>query len=192
MSALGDALVHYAIEIANDNRYHYVNWNAGETNRGPWSYDCATFNSLTIYKAMGWDDWINPAHGGIGYFWPSIADEVYGSFNFLIANGWHKERYNSMLLTPGAIIVTDSRLGHSLMYLGIVDGVESLADANDFGQTDFGPNSIAVRPFPYYAPDNFYYIFLPPDVPVPPIPGHTSNFLLLYYYLKRKRRKRRI
>lgn len=188
MSALGDALVHYAIEIANDNRYHYVNWSAGETNRGPWTYDCATFNSLTFYKAMGWDDWINPAHGGIGYFWPHISDPGYDTF--LLANGWHKERYNSMLLTPGAIIITDERLGHSLMYLGIINGVESLADANNY--FGYGADSIAVRPWPTYGTDNFYYIYLPPDVPVPPIPGQTSNFLLLYYYLKRKRRKRRI
>lgn len=191
MTELQTALVHYAIELANDNRYHYYYYYQGDSNLGPYGFDCATFNSFTFYKAMGWNDFPNPAHGGIGYFWPHIRDEhlTPGSFDFLIETGWTKLPYSDDLLTEGAIIVCDERLGHSLMYLGVVNGIVSLADANDFGGTEFGDNSIAVRPFPYYDPDNFYYIFIPPDVPVPPVPGEDDNFFFWYRYMTRRRRK---
>lgn len=162
MTALQQALVNWAVAIANDNRYHYYYYYQGDSNLGPWGFDCATYNSYTIYKAMGWNDWPDR-----GYFWPHISEEHLGAFNFLINNGWQQYRYSSSLLTEGAIIVCDETLGHSLMYIGN----DQLCDANDFGGTDFGDNSIAVRPFPYYDPAHFYYIFLPPDVPPGPGPG---------------------
>lgn len=189
MSDLSNALVHYAIEIANDNRYRYVNWDAGETNTGPYTLDCATYNSLTIYKAMGWNDFPNYIHGGIGYFWPHISES--GFDIFLLVNGWHKQTYNAMLLTPGAIIITyenASAAHHSLMYLGNVNGTESLADANNY--FGYGNNSINVRPWPTYDTSGFAYIYLPPDTPVPPIPGHTTavSSPRSYRHIIRKRR----
>lgn len=156
------ALVNWARSICADNTQTYVNWDLGQTNIGPPHWDCATFNSYTIYKAMGWNDWPSSSHGGIGYFWPNPADEHLnpGSYDFLTANGWIKHNYSSSLLTEGAIIIADLNPWHSLMYL---DNNE-LADANNY--FGYGDNSIAVRPFPTYDPSTFYYIFIPPDVPI--------------------------
>lgn len=182
MTALQQALVNWAVAIANDNRYHYYYYYQGDSNLGPWGFDCATYNSYTIYKAMGWTDWPSTSHGGIGYFWPHINDEQYGAFDFLTYNGWQQYRYSSSLLTEGAIIVCDETLGHSLMYIGN----NQLCDANDFGGTDFGDNSIAVRPFPYYDPAHFYYIFLPPDVPPGPGPGPLPGLYSPRTFIRRR------
>ena len=182
MTAFQDALVAHARAIANNNLYHYYYYYQGDSNLGPYGFDCATYNSYTIYLAMGWNDWPSSSHGGPGYFWPHINDESQGAFTFLTQNGWQQYSYSASLLTPGAIIVTDETLGHSLMYLGN----NELADANDFGGTDFGANSIAVRTFPYYDPAHFYYIFLPPDVPPCPGPGPLPGRYSPRTFIKRR------
>ena len=151
-------LVTWAKSIANDNTYYYYySW---QDWRQPPHFDCATYLSYVIYKAMGWNDWYDPSHGGIGYFWPHIDDPGYDTF--LLDNGWQKYPYNSSLLTEGAIIITTETLGHTLMYVGN----NELCDGNDFGGTDHGSNSIAVRTFPFYDPNEFAYIYIPPDVPM--------------------------
>lgn len=156
------ALVSHARAICADNTQTYVNWNAGQTNIGPPHWDCATFNSYTIYLAMGWTDWPNTIHGGPGYFWPHISETGYDQF--LLDNNWSKYPYSDSLLTEGAIIITDETLGHSLMYLGS----NELADANNY--FGYGDNSIAVRTFPTYDPSTFAFIYIPPDVE----PGYTE------------------
>lgn len=159
MTPMQTALVYWAKYIANDNRYTYGSY---PNNLGPWTYDCCTYNSLTIYKAMGWNDFPNPAHGGIGYFWNDPSDEVYGAYDFLYANGWTKHNYNASLLTEGAIIICEQDVWHSIMYLGN----NELADANPNHSSD---DQIAVRQFPTYDPSDFRIIFLPPDVTPAPI-----------------------
>ncbi len=168
MTAFQDALVYHARAICADNTQTYVDWDQGQTNIGPPHWDCATFNSYTIYLAMGWNDWPSSSHGGIGYFWPHINDT--GFDDFLLANNWQRYSYNASLLTPGAIIITSENLHHSLMYLGNGE----LADANNY--FGYGDNSIAVRTFPTYDPAEFYYIYIPPDVtPGPgPLPGRLK------------------
>lgn len=156
MTAFQDALVAHARAICADNTQTYVDYDQGQTNIGPPHWDCATFNSYTIYLAMGWNDWPSSTHGGPGYFWPHINDT--GFDTFLLDNGWTRYPYSSSLLTPGAIIITDEDLHHSLMYLGN----NELADANNY--FGYGDNSIAVRTFPTYDPAEFYYIYIPPDV----------------------------
>lgn len=160
------ALVAHARAICADNTQTYVNWDQGQTNIGPPHWDCATFNSYTIYLAMGWQDWPNTDHGGVGYFWPdpNDEDETPGSYDFLIENGWTKHNYSNSLLTEGAIVIADLNPWHSLMILSDTE----LADANDaFG---YGDDSIAVRPLSTYDESSFYYIFIPPDV----TPGYTE------------------
>lgn len=162
MTAFQDALVAHARAICADNTQTYVNYSQGQTNIGPPNWDCATFNSYTIYRAMGWSDWPSSSHGGPGYFWPHISESGYDAF--LLANGWQKCTYSASLLTPGAIIITDETLGHSLMYLGN----NELADANNY--FGYGDNSIAVRTWPTYDTSAFAYIYIPPDV----TPGTTE------------------
>lgn len=156
MTAFQDALVAHARAICADNTQTYVDYDQGQTNIGPPNWDCATFNSYTIYLAMGWTDWPSSSHGGPGYFWPHISESGYDAF--LLANNWQKYPYDASLLTPGAIIITDETLGHSLMYLGN----NELADANNY--FGYGDNSIAVRTWPTYSTSTFAYIYIPPDV----------------------------
>lgn len=158
MTVFQDALVARARALCADNTQTYVDYDQGQTNIGPPHWDCATFNSYTIYMAMGWSDWPSSSHGGPGYFWPHISESGYDAF--LLANNWQKYPYDASLLTPGAIIITDESLGHSLMYLGN----NELADANNY--FGYGDNSIAVRTFPTYDTSTFAYIYIPPDVPV--------------------------
>lgn len=156
MTAFQDALVAHARTLCADNTQVYYNSSQGQTNIGPPTWDCATFNSYTIYLAMGWSDWPSSSHGGPGYFWPHITET--GFDTFLLDNGWTRYSYDASLLVPGAIIITDETLHHSLMYLGN----NELADANNY--FGYGDNSIAVRTFPTYDPSTFYYIYIPPDV----------------------------
>lgn len=162
MTAFQDALVYHARAMAADNTQTYYDSSLGQTNIGPPHWDCATFNSYTIYLAMGWTDWPSASHGGVGYFWPDPADEYLtpGSYDFLTDNGWVKYNYSASLVTPGAIIIADLGTWHSLMCLGSGE----ICDANDyFGH---GDNSIAVRPFSTYAESSYTYIFIPPNVPI--------------------------
>lgn len=167
MSAFSDALVYQATRIANDNRYHYYDSSQGETNLGPFTFDCATFNSYCIYLAMGWSDWPSSSHGSIGYFWPYISQTGYD--DFLTVNGFQKYAFNASLLTEGAIIITDETLHHSLFYIGN----NQICDANNY--YGYGDNSIAIRSYPTYDPARFAYIYLPPDVPVP-VPVLTNIY----------------
>lgn len=177
------ALVSHARAICADNTQTYVNWDAGQTNIGPPHWDCATFNSYTIYLAMGWNDWPNTDHGGVGYFWPNPNDEYEtpGSYDFLTENGWIKHNYSHSLLTEGAIVIGDLGTWHSFMYLGN----DELADANDY--FGYGDASIAVRPFSTYNEADLYYIFLPPEVtPGSETPNGTGSALthdeVIQYY----------
>lgn len=167
-TALQTALMTQARRIAADNRYHYYDRTQGESNLGPYTFDCATFNSYTIYLAMGWNDWPSSSHGSIGYFWPYISQT--GFDDFLTLNGWTRYTFSDSLRTEGAIIITDETLHHSLMLL---DNNE-ICDANNY--FGYGANSIAVRSYPTYDPARFAYIYIPPDVPVPPIPPVTGVF----------------
>lgn len=155
-TAFQSALVTWARALCADNNYRY--YSSGESYLGPYTFDCGTFNSFTIYKALGWSNFPDSSHGGPGYFWPHVTDS--GFDTFLLTNGWQRYSYSASLLTEGAIIITDESLHHSLMYLGN----NELADANNY--FGYGDNSIAVRTFPTYDPSAFYYIYIPPDVPV--------------------------
>lgn len=155
-TAFQTALVNAARAICADNNFRYYDSSQGESNLGPYTFDCATFNSYTIYQAMGWSNFPDSSYGGIGYFWPWINQT--GFDQFLLDNGWTRYSYSDSLLTEGAIIITDITLHHSLMYLGNGE----LADANNY--FGYGNDSIAVRTWPTYSTSNFYYIYIPPNV----------------------------
>lgn len=156
LKIMGDTLVSIAKALAADNRYHYYNKQT-ESRFGPYTFDCATFLSFVIYTAMGWGSFPNESHGGGGYYWPHISEDGYDAF--LLANGWTKLPYQYSYLEPGAIIIADESLGHTLMYCGNGE----IVDANDRNQTDLGDTSIAVREWPTYDTSCFAYIYLPPD-----------------------------
>ena len=181
MTAYQQALVDWAKNIANDNRYHYYYYYQGDSNLGPWGFDCATYVSYVIYKANGWNDWPDR-----GYFWPwTDGSQGAGYDAFLLDNGWQKYNYDVNLLTEGAIIITYPYMHHTLMYVGN----NELCDANDFGGSDFGDNSIAIRSFPYYSTSDFQYIYIPPNVTPGPGPGPGPG---PDYFAYTKRRRRRV
>lgn len=179
MTNLQEQLVYWCYYFSEDNTYHYYNKDAGESNLGPYTFDCATFNSFTFYKAMGWDTFPDTSKGGIGYFWPWINE---GGFDyFLTFNGWARYAFSEDLLTEGAIIITDTTLHHSLMYVGN----RVICDANNY--FGYGDDSINVRPYPTYDTSKFKYIYLPPNVSPGPTPKKTGIPLWMYF-AKRKRR----
>lgn len=182
MTAYQQALVDWALYMADNNNYHYYYWyDPTASNLGPWGFDCATYLSRVIYFANDWNDW--PNHGSPGYFWPHTSEPNYDSF--LLNNGWQKFPYSDSYLTEGAIIIMDETWGHTFMYIGN----NQLVDANDFGGTDFGPNSIAVRNMGIYPSANYEYIYLPPDVTPGPGPGPGPG---PDYFAYTKRRRRRV
>lgn len=160
MTAFQQALVNWAVSIANNDYYYYhYTW---EDNVTVPHFDCATYLSYVIYQASGWNDWYDRS-----YFWPHISDPGYDSF--LLNNGWQKFPFSSSYLTEGAIIIMDETWGHTFMYIG--NG--QICEANDKNDTDHGPTSIEVCSYSKYEPyeSDFAFIYLPPDVTPGPGPG---------------------
>lgn len=148
---IAEQLVNTAIRYANDNNWHYYMRNCGQKNTDMNCVDCATLISRIIYDVFGWGDFPSSKRGSCGYYWPHISDS--GFDTFLTVNGFEKIKYKNQDLLPGDIIITNEKLGHTLM---IIDS-ETLVDANNaYG---YGAKSVDIRPLSTYSFSYYAFIY---------------------------------
>lgn len=164
MSLTSDVVAN-AIAIANDNkfRYHYSHeGNGSGAVTVPYTMDCCTFISYSIYLAMGWT-WYNQPYS---YYWPHVSQSGY---DYFLTNtiGCSKQLWHSVSdRRSGDIIITDEYYGHTLMLVNenqIIDAVP----CSNYGVAQ----SIAVRPYPHYDTSHFLYLYRFPDS------GESSDLL---------------